>query len=123
MVDIMRTMVVLYISYNPASCHRVRLDKVNDINWGPFQPNLSFLFKHIVPKQTYYSLMLKHDNKLASKCTSTMADLNYCILDDSYTAVHVFVNQKVVQNCKQPARFSLLYRLSLFITRMLAIIE
>ena len=39
--------------------------------------------------------MLEHDNKLAGYCTSTMADLNYCILDNSYTAVNVFMNRKL----------------------------
>ena len=95
MTDITRTAVILNISYNPASCHRVRLNMSMTSTGVLFNPTFQFLLKTHSAKQAYFSLVLKHDNKLASYCTSTMADLNYCILDHSYTAVYVFMNQKL----------------------------
>ena len=45
MVDIMGTVVVLYISYNPASCHRVTLNMPMTSTWVLFNPIFHFLFK------------------------------------------------------------------------------
>ena len=93
MVDIMRNVVVLYISYIQ-SCllPQSKAEHVTDINWDPFNPIFHFLFKTHSAKTNLLFISVKYDNKLASLCTSTMADLNYCILDNSYTEVHVFIH-------------------------------
>ena len=52
-----------------------------------------------------------------------MANLSYCIFDNSYTAFHVFKNQNFAELQMASARFSLLYWLNLFITSILAMIE
>ena len=121
MVDIMRTVVVFYINYNPASCHRVRLNMSMTSTEVLFNPIFNFLFKtHSAKANLPFIKLLKHDNKLASQCTSTMDDLNYCVLDNSYTAVYVFTNQKCAELQIASARFSLLYRLNLSITSIIA---
>ena len=52
-----------------------------------------------------------------------MDDFNYCILDTSYKTVQVFTKKNCAELQIASTRVSLLYRLSLFITSMLAIIE
>ena len=64
LLTIYRTQLTL--NYAKWSLPQSKAVHVNDINWSPFQPNHFFLFKNTLPKQTYYSLVLKHDNKLAS---------------------------------------------------------
>ena len=98
----MRNVVVLYISYNPASCHRVRLNMSMTSTGVLFKTIFHFLFKTHSAKTTYYSLVLKHDNKLPSKCTSPMADPNYYKLDHSNMAVHVFTIEKLFRIANLP---------------------
>ena len=58
--------IQLTLNYAERSLPQSKAVHVNDINWGPFQPNLSFLFKTHITKTNLLFLVLKHDNKLAS---------------------------------------------------------
>ena len=52
-----------------------------------------------------------------------MTDLNNCILDNLYTAVHVFMNQNFCRIANSLCKIFLIPVVSLFITSMLAFIE
>ena len=51
--------IQLTLSYAKRSPPQSKAVHFNDINWGPFQPkSFNSCLKHILPKPTYYSLVL-----------------------------------------------------------------
>ena len=58
--------IQLTLNYAKRSLPQSKAVHVNDINWSPLTQSFISCLKHILPKQTYYSLVLKHGNKLAS---------------------------------------------------------